>query len=201
MPGIVKNGGYLIAGLNGEWIKNDIGDFLENKFGIPVILENDLNSTVLGFNINFAEENENKDLGNLSSVYIEFAEDCTGAGIIANGEIIRGRDNFAGEFGFIPVNGMKTADDVINNDCGDEEYTEALVKLVLIINYTINPDIIIMRGKRFREHLFDLVIKKCKECMPKESFPEIIFKKDSSKDYFRGISSLGMQLMHKNIGL
>ena len=201
VPGIVKNGGYLISGLNKEWIINDIGDFIQNKFGIPVILENDLNSTVFGFSINFAEENKNSNFENLSSVYIEFAEDCTGAGIISNGEIIRGRDNFAGEFGFIPVDGMKTVDDIINEKCGDAEYTEALVKLILIINYTINPDIIIMRGKRFREEFLDSVVKKCREYMPEGSFPEVIFKKDSSEDYFRGISTLGTQLMHKNIGL
>ena len=201
VPGIVKDGSYLINGSNGEWIKNDIGDFIQNKFGIPVILENDLNSTVLGFSINFAEENKDREQKNLSSVYIEFAEDCTGAGIISNGEIIRGKNNFAGEFGFIPVEGLRTVDDIINEECGNEEYTETLVKLIMIINYTINPGIIIMRGKRFREELHDLVVKKCKEHIPEGSFPEIIFKKHSFDDYFRGISSLGVQLMHKNIGI
>ena len=201
VPGIVRDGGYLISGLNKEWITNDLGDFLQNKFGIPVILENDLNSTVLGFSMNFAESSKDSNFENMSSVYIDFSEDCTGAGIISNGEIIRGKYNFAGEFGFIPVNGMKTVDDIINEECSDEEYTEALTKLILIINYTINPGIIIMRGKRFRAELLDLVIKKCKECMPEGNFPEIIFKKDSSEDYFRGISCLGIQLMHKNIGL
>ena len=77
-------------------------------------------------------------LKNLSSVYIDFSDDCTGAGIISNGEIVRGKYNFAGEFGFIPIDGAKTLDDIINEKCGNEEYVETLVKLILIINYTIN---------------------------------------------------------------
>ena len=78
---------------------------------------------------------------------------------------------------------------------------ETLVKLILIINYTINPGIIIMRGERFREELHNLVVEECKKHMPEGSFPEIIFKEHSFDDYFRGISSLGAELMHKNIGL
>ena len=201
VPGIVKDSSYLIKGPDGEWIKNDIGEFLRNKFGIPVILENDLNSTVLGFSINFAGKNKDKELKNLSSVYIDFSDDCTGAGIITNGEIVRGKYNFAGEFGFIPMNGGKTLDDIINDECGNEEYVETLVKLILIINYTINPGIIIMRGERFREELHNLVVEECKKHMPEGSFPEIIFKEHSFDDYIRGISSLGAELMHKNIGL
>jgi RNase H-fold protein (predicted Holliday junction resolvase)/ribosomal protein S25 len=201
VPGIVTEGGYLISGLNKEWVQNNIGNFIQENFDIPVILENDLNSTVLGFSINYTAENESETLESLSSVYIEFSGNCTGAGIISNGELIHGKDNFAGEFGFIPVDGMRTIDDVINNKCTDKEYTEAMVKLILIINYTINPAIIIMGGKNFREGLLESIVEKCKKYMPKGSFPEIIYKKNNSWDYFRGISRLGVQLMHKNIGL
>ena len=58
-----------------------------------------------------------------------------------------------------------------------------------------------MKGKRFRKELHDFVVEKCKEYMPEGSFPEIIFKEHSFDDYFRGISSLGAELMYKNIGL
>ena len=201
VPGIVTESGYLVSGLNREWTQNNIGNFIQENFDIPVALENDLNSAVLGFSINYAKENKEKELYNLNSVYIEFTGNCTGAGIILNGGLVHGKDNFAGEFGFIPVDGMRTIDDVINSECTSEEYTEALVKLILIINYTINPAIIIMGGERFREELLGTIIERCKEYMPEGRFPEIIYKKDSTKDYLRGIGQLGVELMHKNIGL
>lgn len=201
VPGIVKTGGYIVNDENRNWIESNIGEFLENRFHIPVVLENDLNSTVLGFSMNYIDENKETKLENLNSIYIKFTKHCTGAGIITNGTLVHGKNNFAGEFGFIPIDGMKSLDEVINEQCSEKEYINALVKLILLLNYTINPEFIIVGGENFRENFWENILNECKKYIPEDNFPEIKFEKDNSKDYFRGISFLGTQLMYKNMGL
>lgn len=57
---------------------------LEEKFSIPVVIENDMNAAVLGYYKNTGNYD------NSSLVYLYSGQNGPGAGIMINGDVVRG---------------------------------------------------------------------------------------------------------------
>ena len=99
VPGMVdlKTGKVLNAPTLG-WRDEEIRDKLANLLDMPVHIENAGRACAIG---DLWLEKEGA--GSQNFVYVNVS-DGVGIGIIRNGEVIRGHDNIAGEFGHMPLN-------------------------------------------------------------------------------------------------
>jgi len=95
VPGNVdQNTGKIIsAPLFKNWLDLNLRDYFEDRFGIPVYVENIVNLSAIGEN-NFSEGKKFSDL-----VFLEISNGI-GAGIIIDNSLLRGSLSSAGEIGF-----------------------------------------------------------------------------------------------------
>lgn len=201
VPGVVKNGSYFAGKELSGWEKYSVGEYIEKKYSIPVILENDLNATALGFSLNYSKEMNISSKNDLNMIYIRFSKNGIGAGIITDGNLIHGESNFAGEIGFIPIGHKGHFEYILNDDVDDKTYIDIVSQVLAIINCVINPKFIVIGGEKFRGNLTDDIKKCSNKYMADNIIPEIILSKDSRKDFLTGMAYLTIKLMNSNIKL
>lgn len=201
VSGVVNKGNYFFGKGLTNWKKSNIGEYIEKKYNIPVVLENNLNAMALGFSINYLKEMKTLDLKSLNLVYIHFTEDGVGAGIIANGQLIRGENNFAGELGFMPINNQGHLGHILNNNPSDETYVDVVSQVIAILNCVINPSFIVIGGSTLRKDLIAQIKETCKKYLANNIMTKIILSEDSNKDYLTGITYLATEFMYSGIKL
>ncbi len=131
----------LMTGVTG-WGEVDIRSELEKRFHIPVYMEQDGNAAVLAQEWHQNENADEEDdpvlgIGENIMVYIT-AGQGVGAGILADGKVLRGRLGIAGEIGHttIDINGPKCA-------CGNvgclENYCSSIA-FTRMVNEAVKPE-------------------------------------------------------------
>ena len=93
----------ISRGLPG-WSHLDIEGALSGSIGCPVAVENDANLAAIG------ERERGVGAGCADMIFLLLGERL-GAGVIANDNLVRGRDGAAGEMGYAPVPGAENRDD------------------------------------------------------------------------------------------
>ena len=201
VSGVVDRGNYFSGKQLNDWKKINVSEYIEEKYNIPVVLENDLNAMALGFSLNYIKEIENLNIKSLNVVYINFTEDGVGAGIIANGQLIRGENNFAGELGFMPISKQGHLEYLLSNNPDDKQYIEIVSQVITILNCIINPAFIVIGGSTLRINLIDEIKEACNTYAANNIISKIMLSEDGAKDYLRGISYLTTEVMNSDIKL
>ena len=165
VPGVVdlKNGIVYEVQNIPSWQEVRLMEILNNKYNIPVYINNDANCFAAGEKY-FGKGQEYKNVVGL------IVGTGLGAGIIMNGKLYSGSNCGAGEFGMIPYKGS-----ILENYCsgqffelnygknGSDIYTQALAgdrtaqeifyqfgfnlgEAIKIILYSVDPEIIILGG-------------------------------------------------------
>ena len=196
VSGVVDKGTYFSGKELTDWEKFNLGEYIEKKYNIPVILENDLNAIALGFSLNYLKE-----MKALNLVYINFTENGVGSGIIANGKLIRGENNFAGELGFIPLNNQGHLLHILSNNPSDGTYVEVVSQLIAILNCVINPAFIVIGGSNLRKYLIDEIKACCKKYLANNIMAEVLLSEDSNRYYLSGLTYLATEFMYSDIKL
>lgn len=93
----IETGKIVSAPLYANWENLNLKEVLQNRFNIPVYIENDVNLSALGEK-NYGEGKNFKDM-----VFVEISNGV-GAGIIIDNHLFRGSKGSAGEIGFTLVN-------------------------------------------------------------------------------------------------
>lgn len=201
--GIVDGGKYITGKKFDEFKEFNFGEHIQNKYGISVVLENDLNSTAIGFSLNLMKKLDigNDDMSILDMIYIQFSKKGIGAGIISGGKLIHGSANFAGELGFMPILGRMNLNSIIDSDIDDETYIDTIARMIAILNCVTNPGFMVIGGEILRLDLMDKIKNRCR-CYIKESImPDIFCAYDSEKDCLKGIAYLADEFMYSGIKL
>ncbi|ULQ60309.1 ROK family protein [Brucepastera parasyntrophica] len=160
----------------------EMADLLEKKFGVPVILENDMNLTALGFARQHGWE---------SAVVMTFPEDnFPGSGLVADGRIIRGSSNFAGEISFLPYGFNRKKQRLLLKDPG--EVPGFAAKAVSSIIAVLNPEVILLTGSLLGKEMLRDILHQCRQDIPREHMPGIHIESDISGYYFRGLFSMAL---------
>lgn len=201
VPGVVDKGNYFSGNKLNNWEKIDIGDYIEEKSGIPVILENDLNAIALGFSLNYINRIKTIEMSRLNLIYVHFSKVGVGAGIIANGNLIRGENNFAGELGFMPIGKEGHLLNMLNSNLEDKEYADVVGRVIAILNCIINPAFIVVGGDALKRNLIDEINEASKNYVANNIIPKVIVSEDSSKDYLDGMLYLTSEYMNAGIKL
>jgi len=200
VPGSVDNGSiFYIPGY--EQFQNfDLKGHYEEYFSIPVVVENDMNAAVLGYHYSIGI-NDKKSL-----VYLYSGQNGPGAGIMINGDVVRGSTFFSGEVSFVPQYDDRNFQQALEKGSGSkkmaisEEYKiDAISRLIATFAAIINPHIIIFCNDEMETATVDKIAIGSSKYIPSEHLPELKIS-DWKQDYLYGLQSIGLDLMLNGIG-
>jgi len=199
VPGSVNNGQIIyIPGY--EHLQNfDLKGYLEKRFSLPVVIENDMNAAVLGFHDRKAYKK------NKSLIYLYSGQNGPGAGIMVNGAVVRGSTNFTGEVSFVPLyddrnfqQAVETGNWTKKSFICEEYEIDAISRLVASFVSIINPHSIIFCDDEVNQFIIDQIVERSLKYIPAEHLPEFIMS-DWKQDYLFGLQSLGLDLIISGI--
>ncbi|MBP1914426.1 hypothetical protein J2Z23_001371 [Lederbergia galactosidilyticus] len=195
VPGSVDNGHiFYIPGY--EQLQNvDLKGYLEDQLTIPVVIENDMNAAVRGYHDRHRIKSHN------SLVYLYSGQNGPGAGIMINGDIVRGSTHFSGEISFIPQYDDRNFGEVLKNGRGfnkrlirSDEEIDAISRLIVSFTAILNPHTFIFCNDEVEEPTLKKIAQLCAKYIPREHLPELTTS-DWKQDYLSGLQSLGLDRM------
>ncbi|MFB9760527.1 ROK family transcriptional regulator [Ectobacillus funiculus] len=195
VPGAVDNGRiFYIPGY--EQFQNfDLKGYYEEHFSIPVVVENDMNAAVLGYHNNKGIKDKQ------SLIYLYSGQNGPGAGIMINGDVVRGSTFFSGEISFVPQYNDRNFRQALETGNGPKKITiredyeiDAISRLVASFVAIINPHTIIFCNDEVEKSILDKIALGSSNYVPSEHLP-VLTMSDWKQDYLYGLQSLGLDLM------
>lgn len=194
VPGSVNNGRIIFIPNYEAYHDLDLKSCLEERLSIPVVVENDMNAAVLGFS------DKKNDRVNPSLVYLYFGQNGPGAGILVNGDIVRGSTYFAGEVSFLPQyddrNFYQALDRMHTSADGrlSEVQLDAVARLVASFTAMLNPHAIVFCNDEADGILLERIAERSAVYVPAAHLPRLTAS-DWRQDYLNGLQALGLHLM------
>lgn len=189
VPGIVDNKNYINRLDLNTWDTHEIGAKLQNAYGLPIVLENDLNAMAAGYACLLGD-------AQVDMVYLQFNDSCVCAGLMAGGQIIRGAMRFAGEFSYIPYNSDKTLVDALHASTNQAQLLSVISHTLNILSCTTNPSLVVLGGERLQdagEDIIQAIQQYMDKEIPRRNQPEIVLRRDSREDYLLGLTQLSIE--------
>lgn len=187
--------------LDEEMYQVNIGDILTTKYGIPIIMENNLNAIMIGFDQCYQKEFPTENHENTTLAYIHFEKGCISAGFSTGGKIIRGCNNFAGELGLIPIDNRRLLDECIFEAMDDASYVNLIIKILTWICGILNPQYIALAGPDLRQDCIGPIGDGLYALLPTLMLPTIVYSADVWHDYHNGMAYLTAGKMFDDIQL
>lgn len=179
IPGVVHQGRIGVCDvldLEGQ----PLGVYLEEKYEIPITVENDMNMTVYGFYHlqNFEEDK--------TFAVVTFPKNhFPGAGFIVDGRILSGNTTFGGEVSFLPFGISR--EEQLRQLHTEEGFTRLAVRILSSIIPIINPVTIAITGELPRESQLEELYKGCLKDIPEEHMPQLMIRNDTRQEYTMGL--------------
>ncbi|UJF33989.1 ROK family transcriptional regulator [Paenibacillus hexagrammi] len=194
VPGAVNNGRIIHIPSYQSFHDYDLKGELESRFQIPVVIENDMNASVFGYASNFEIENE-------SLVYLYFGQNGAGAGIMINGDVVRGSTFFSGEISFVPqydelsfMQALRLEEGDIWNVLAGDKQTDAVARLIATFAAILNPRAVVFCDDEVDEALLARIAARSSTYIPKEHLPMLMLS-NWRQDYLAGLQHLALNLM------
>ncbi|MGX6445151.1 ROK family protein [Neobacillus sp. K501] len=195
VPGSVDRGRiFYIPGY--EQFQNfDLKEYYEEHFTIPVVVENDMNAAVLGYHNNRGMKDQQ------SLIYLYFGQNGPGAGIMINGNLVRGSTFFSGEVSFVPQYDDRNFGQALQGDCGTNQMTiceenqiDAISRLISTFVAIINPHTIIFSKDEVEKGKLEKITFQSSKYIPSKHLPDLTMS-DWKQDYLYGLQRLGLDLI------
>lgn len=187
----IKAIGISIAGILEEDHIHNANDYvfeighlpkrLEKMFKVPTVIENDLNLAVLGYSVNEQEEAQKG---------IVLIDRGLGAGIMVNGELVKGASRFAGEIMYYPEEGIRQI-----YELNIHQQLNLLAKICTSITAFINPSVIGIAGYTLAD--LENVEYQMKQYIPLNHMPRLVFVESKEDQILNGIIQLTLSLLKK----
>jgi hypothetical protein len=196
VPGAV-NQGRVIHIPSYEALQDfDLKGALEKRFGLPTVVENDMNAAVLGY----YHTHDTRD--NPSLVYLYFGQNGPGAGILINGDVVRGNTFFSGEVYYVPQYEERNFGQALapRPQAGagiarvDAAGADAVSRLIAACTALINPHTVVFCHDEVSVSLLNDIKAKSALYVPSEHLPRLMMS-DWRQDYLTGLTHLGLTLM------
>jgi hypothetical protein len=192
LPGAEFEGKMIVSDYK-DLLGIDLAGHFKNRYQKPITIENDVNAAVTGFanRMQFATDS--------SIVYLFFPERFPpGAGIYLNGQLYKGRRNFAGEVANIPLGinwfdlSLLTTFDLL---------CDAISKLTVAVSSVLNPDSVVLYGNFLNPEHINTVMQKCEEQLPPNVLPTILLSDNFEVDYLQGMIVQTLRTLTPNLQL
>lgn len=189
MPGIIERSTKIIkttitSNLNDE----KLGSYLEAKFNVPVVIENDINLVVK----NLHNKREYQEYNNLIYVHIgDENRSIVGGSVILNNKLYIGKSSFTGEFSYLAFDDslLDSNTDItiefmekyfLDKIKDQDEKLKFLSSLILKLIPTLNPEILFIECKLISHEDINNIYSILEKFIDKVHIPNII--KMESKD-------------------
>ena len=166
----------------------NITEYFEEKYGIPVIIENDMNIAIRGY----WDRHSSNDIEVVVNIYI--GDNGMGASMIINGKVLKGKSNFAGELHYLPI-----CDDNIKyakEGFGESDIVEYYGKVIQSYVSLINPNLIVLYNNVYIKGKLEDIKNYCKVRIPEEAMAKIILSDEFKDDYEFGLSMMASELIN-----
>lgn len=203
VPGVVKEGVVTNIPNIPSWEGVDVSRMLEEKYGAPVLLENDINLAAMG--VYYGQYKDKVD--SLALVYLEQG---IGSGLILGRELFKGATNFAGELSYLPVRREcgGTPDSRYKGDfehtviCLEQELKQSsgakkkelktllrqtIAEGLLSIICVINPEVVGLVCSQISRSDVKMIEDLLKECIGEEHVPRLMKLDDIREQSIHGL--------------
>lgn len=187
LPGTICNGVL-------EWIDypalrgEKLAEYYEKTFGMPVIVENDVNAAVRGYCTL-------RGLTQTCVGYVYFPEKyAPGVGIWLNGTVYRGAHGFAGEIGALPLG---IAWETLDYSVFDLA-TNAVARMASVINGVLDLDTLVLCGEFLHDSHLQEIQKQSNQYVLSNA-PDITLSQNFLADYSAGIIACALQQLRPSI--
>lgn len=192
--GVVMDDYYLTGTTAKNWEKIFLGRNIESRFNIAVYMVNDLRAATYGASYLYDQEFLEHKRKNKNLVFLHLSTMGTGLGIMINGQLHDGFKNIAGETGFMPLLDTYADDLYVNKNLTKDQMCALTGRYTSIINYVINPEIIIISGNLFDQSMLESTIQYMEELSPFGFCPKLINAADSET-----LTTLGTYFCTRNM--
>lgn len=162
--------------------------YFSEKYGMPVLLENDINAAVIGYHRKSAAEQ--------CLVGIYFPKKYrVGAGLVVGGKLVSGVGNFAGEIAYLPLDfdwtqpGTKTR----------QEMRDLTAKIVATYSCILAPEEIVVYSEQFDEKDIAFIRSQSALLLDELFDPNVALSKEFAEDCQCGLSRLTFGLLDTGI--
>lgn len=188
VPGAVNNGNIIFIPSYPHFLNYDLKGEIETRFQLPVVVENDMNASVLGYASNFEIEHE-------SLVYLYIGENGLGSGIMMNGDVVRGSTSFSGEISFVPLYDQKSFFQALHaEEHKRDNQVDAIARLIATMAAIINPRTVVFRDDEVDESLLASIAERSTSYIAQEHIPMLVMS-HWRQDYLTGLQYLALNLM------
>jgi hypothetical protein len=160
----------------------DIVSHFRQKYGLPVLFENDVNAAAAGYA-------QGHPLGPLDTIaYLYFPQKYPpGSGLLIEGRLFRGGGHFAGEVACLPL-GIDWRDPELYRSLEDSSL--AVARVIASLASVINPRGVILQAEFLGDRHLEAIRAHCARLLPEAALPELLISTDFSADLQAGIVSL-----------
>lgn len=164
--------------------------YFSEKYGMPVVLENDINAAVIGYH--------HKSTAKQCLVGIYFPKKYrVGAGLIVNGRLVSGVGNFAGEIAYLPLGFDWTQPNARTR----QEMRDLAAKIVASYSCILAPEEIVLYSEHLDEG--DMAFIRSKSALMLDDLfdPNVALSRDFAEDCQCGLMRLTFGLLETGIVL
>lgn len=190
VPGIVEDGCYWHKNSLDEWIREEIGNHLSKRYHVPVVMENDLNAAAIGFSRRCREWLSCESTEHINMAYLHFEKGCVSAGFIADGRIVRGWNNYAGELGLVPSDNGRALGEAVSGAEDNACYISLVSDMICWICAILNPQLIMLGGADLRKECMDPIRERIAVLLPNPMLAQIHSSPDVWRAYGEGMAYL-----------
>ncbi|SIR07044.1 ROK family transcriptional regulator [Domibacillus enclensis] len=189
VPGSVENGRIFFMPEYPDFQHVQLQEYIEAACGIPVVVENDMNAAVLGYQQTEKVEKEH------SLAYLYLGKNGPGAGILVNGDVVRGGTFFSGEVSFVPQYDELTFQQALQQqpELGEKK-VDAISRMVATFAAILNPYAVLFSAEEIGEEMLEDIRLRSERYIPAEHLPKLIAS-NWRRDYLHGLQCLGLVMM------
>jgi len=192
IPGVVNKHEVIDICDIEELVNCALAQRLTDKFGMEVVIDNDMNLIAYGV----YQEGEYEEDTSIAVVGF-YKDNWPGSGIIVDGHIIRGNTNFAGEVSYLPLGcNSKELKELLKKR---ENIIQVAAKTICALISIINPHTIVMTGTTLVEDMLEEINLLIGEIIPEKHRPQILLEKNVQEYYLKGLSSMTLEYLNNPI--
>lgn len=197
VPAAVNNGRIIYIPEHEQLHNFDLKAHCEQRFGLPAVIENDMNAAVFGYYLNSHKTSGVKP----SLIYLYLGQNGPGSGMMLNGSIVRGSTFFSGEVSFVPLydrfnfaEALRVSNPLPDNRCSGIFPVDAVSRLIAALAAIVNPHSVIFSRSEVDKFMLEQITEASSSYIPHEHLPEFILS-DWEKDYLHGLRGMSLDLM------
>lgn len=179
----IVDGLYFYRDQNGSLIRFGICEHLHQRLSIPIIIQNDVKTMMIGYVSNSTIEN---------LAYVYFSTTGVGSSYWFNKKMIQGVHHYSGELGMIPFHGKKI-NEILQMGVDDFIMKAIITQIITIVSVTIDPEWIVIAGKNIPFHLEKEIIAGSSVYLGDRYPLHLEFRNVPLHDVMEGVHYLGMQ--------